>query len=100
VPIDGLDRDEELLDDFLVLMATSDEPHHLTLTRTEPLKLLINHRDLTWGTKSIQDKACQSGTEQSIATGYPENDDSQVPATDGLDYVAVSPSSDDRDHIL
>jgi len=101
VCLDGLDRDEEFLGDFFVLVAASDEPHYLTLARTKPVELFVDHRNLTGsGAKGIQDEACQPGAEHGVATGDPANGGCQVLAVDGLGDVSASASPDDRDHVL
>src|SRR6476620_4306747 len=47
VGLDGLDGDEELLRDLLVLVAARDEAHHLALARREAVELLVDLGDLT-----------------------------------------------------
>jgi len=67
--LDSLDRDEELLGDLLVLVAASDQPHHLTLSRAEPVELLVDLGDLTGsGTKGVQDEAREPRREDRVTS--------------------------------
>src|SRR5450759_1635624 len=90
--LNSLDRDEQLLGHFLVLVAASNEPHHLTLARAEPVQLLVDHGDLSGGrTKGVQDEASQPGAEDGIAVGDPSNRVAQVGSVDRLgDVTPVS----------
>src|SRR5665647_2930084 len=99
--LNGLDRDEELLGNFLVLIAASDEPHHLALARAEPIQLLVDHGDLASDcAKGIKDETCQPGAEHGIAVRDATNGAGQVGTVDRLLDVSASPSPDDGDLVL
>src|SRR5664279_6212873 len=99
--LNGLDRDEELLGDFLVLVAASDEPHDLTFTGTESVELLVDHCNLPGcRPKGVQHETGQTGTEYCIAAGNPSNRVGEVLTINGLGDVSTRPCPDDCDHVL
>ena len=72
VGLDGLDRDEELLGDFLVLVPARDEPHDLALPRGQPVQLLVDLGDLARGcTEGVQHEPGEPRAEDRVPVGDP-----------------------------
>ena len=68
--LDGLDGDEELLGDLLVLVAPGDEAHDLALAGRQAVELLVDLGDLARGrTERVEDEAGQPRAEDGVAVG-------------------------------
>ena len=99
--LDGLDGDEELLGDLLVLVAARDEAHHLTLPGREPVELLVDLGDLAGGrAEGIEDEAGEARAEDGVAVGHPPDRGEQLLGVDRLGDVAAGAGPDDGDDVL
>ena len=100
VGLDGLDRDEQLLGDLLVGVATGDQPHHLPLALGEPVEVLVDGGDVDRAGERVEHEPGQPRREHRVPVGDPLDRLDQLRAGDRLGDVAPGAAADRADHVL
>src|SRR5665647_934795 len=88
--LNGLDRDEELLGIFLLLIAASDEPHHLTLAAISTRKLPRSSSSRSRPLRHMCRRCCAS-------CSCPHDTSSRRGPSGGTSYEPTAESSSSRD---